>query len=234
MLCYNLKLSSLNKNFLYKNEVLMSEKKCALTKKFNTLKCNKEETRTKFGGQPDWIESPQWPLSQETGNPMKFIGQIDLSESVYKNHNLSGKMAYIFMTDEEDEFVDGTWIMDGGENAIIIQPCSAEKIVPLKNQGEGPTHSEIPYYLETELFPDLANNLDEDLDDVSSLYYEKVKLGGTPFFIQGEEFPEDEDNWFFLAQLSELPFEVNFGDQGTGYCFVTHDGTRGNFLWQCF
>ncbi len=103
----------------------MNDTKCLLVTEFKKVP-SIEKTRTKFGGQPDWIEVPQWPLSKETGNPMKFIGQIDLSESIYKSHNLAGKMAYIFMTDEDDEFVDDTWIMDGGENALILQPNSAE------------------------------------------------------------------------------------------------------------
>jgi hypothetical protein len=28
-------------------------------------------------------------------------------------------------------------------------------------------------------------------------------------------------------------FEVNFGDAGIGYAFLSEDGTRGKFLWQC-
>jgi hypothetical protein len=67
---------------------------------------------TKFGGQPVWIGDPQWPLSKSTGNPMRFIGQIAME---------SRRMAYVFMTDEE-QFVDGTWDPDGGENAVILQP----------------------------------------------------------------------------------------------------------------
>ena len=33
---------------------------------------------TKFGGQPCLAESPQWPLSRATGQPMRFIAQVAL------------------------------------------------------------------------------------------------------------------------------------------------------------
>ena len=28
---------------------------------------------TKFGGQPVWLEEPQWPISRSYGEPMQFI-----------------------------------------------------------------------------------------------------------------------------------------------------------------
>ena len=33
---------------------------------------------TRFGGQPDWMTEPQWPISRELGEPMTFFGQIAL------------------------------------------------------------------------------------------------------------------------------------------------------------
>src|SRR5689334_19521732 len=78
-----------------------------------------EKGRTKFDGQPDWVAKPELPTSKETGEPMRFICQIDLPEIGLDN--LEAKFAYLFMTDGE-EYVDGTWEPDGGENAIILQP----------------------------------------------------------------------------------------------------------------
>ena len=76
---------------------------------------------TNFGGQPVWIAEPAWPLSRETGNPMRFIGQVELREEY--GFNTPAKLAYLFMTEEEDDsFVDGTYEPDGGENAVILQP----------------------------------------------------------------------------------------------------------------
>jgi len=30
----------------------------------------------------------------------------------------------------------------------------------------------------------------------------------------------------------QVPFEVNFGDAGVGYAFLSEDGTTSKFLWQ--
>jgi len=66
---------------------------------------------TKFGGQPNWIGKPEWPLSKATDEPMRFIGQIHLEPDLFGK--IPGRMAYLFMTDDAD--VDGTWESDGGE-----------------------------------------------------------------------------------------------------------------------
>ena len=38
-----------------------------------------------------------------------------------------------------------------------------------------------------------------------------------------------------MVQLDsgKLPFDVNFGDAGVGYAFLSPDGKEGRFLWQC-
>ncbi|MEI8593571.1 DUF1963 domain-containing protein [Photobacterium sp. Hal280] len=173
---------------------------------------------TKFGGQPDWIDSPQWPLSKELGMPMRFICQISLQEIGLKEY--SGKIAYIFMTEENDEYVDGTWEHDGGENAIIIQPNSSTQL-PTKAIASGPTRNEFQTFL-------LNRTVEPDS-------VEGCRVGGEPAFMQGEEFPEPKSNWKFFAQLDScsMPFEVNFGDAGIGYAFINDEGSQGKFLWQC-
>jgi hypothetical protein len=89
---------------------------------------------TKFGGQPVWLHEPQWPLSVETGKPMRFICQIALSNELFGP--TKARIAYIFMTDGDD-YVDGTWKLDGGENAIILQPgMTSVSIQPIAG---GPT-----------------------------------------------------------------------------------------------
>jgi hypothetical protein len=45
---------------------------------------------TKLGGQPTWLEQPQWPLSRSRNRPMPFIGQFRLdtdgAEEVLRVH----------------------------------------------------------------------------------------------------------------------------------------------------
>lgn len=202
---------------------------------------------TKFGGQPDWIAQPQWPVSKETGNPMRFICQIDLSE-----FNTDAKMAYLFLTDEE-EYVDGTWEPDGGENAIILQP-STEIYAASVSKANGPTlykmvkklfsknlapkDVEFSISLKEEVEPEFVNEsdrsgwTDERLENYAKAL-DKNKIGGTPLFLQGTEFP-DSGKWDLLMQIdsTKVPFFINFGGSGVGYAFLSEDGKKAKFLWQ--
>jgi uncharacterized protein YwqG len=60
------------------------------------------------------------------------------------------------------------------------------------------------------------------------------KIGGTPCFIQNAEFPPG-GQWNLLLQLdsTSVPFYINFGDAGVGYAFLSEDGEKAKFLWQC-
>lgn len=193
------------------------------------------EAVTKFGGQPVWIETPAWPLSAETGRPMRFIAQIALDPALFGD--VPARMAYLFMTDDE-EWVDGTYEPEGGENALILQP--GDFAGPTTNQPEGPTlfriverpgeDGRVPEACEFAV--SLVRGGDEPGQPEPEGYPNQV--GGIPTFLQGEEYPRGGP-WRLLLQLdsSNVPFEVNFGDAGVGYAFVSRDGTVGRFLWQC-
>ena len=80
---------------------------------------------------------------------------------------------------------------------------------------------------------------DEWTEAEQDAYYAQVgadrnKIGGTPLFLQHTEFPGDGD-WRLLVQLDSatVPFEINFGDMGWGYGFLSAEGTTGKFLFQC-
>jgi uncharacterized protein YwqG len=207
---------------------------------------------TKFGGQPTWLGEPQWPLSRSTERPMRFICQIALDPSIFGD--IPGRLAYVFITDneDEDEDVGGTWESDGGENAIIVQPGICE--VPTLPLATGPTlYKMVESYQRTrvsvacefvvELTPgedpdslaeDEAVHASEESWQTFTAYWDEDKIGGTPAFLQGPEFPTG-GTWRLLMQLNANKdlFEVNFGDAGIGYAFLSEDGTRGKFLWQC-
>jgi uncharacterized protein YwqG len=205
---------------------------------------------TKFGGQPNWIAEPQWPLSRATGNPMRFIAQIALEEALFPG--ASGRMAYLFMTDEED-YVDGTWEPDGGENAVVIQPGKVGAAVAAL--ASGPTLYEMvevkrkkplepqprEYTVRLTRGDDplfqpesqRAHFSDEEWDAYANAL-DGNKIGGTPIFLQDDEFPSPGD-WRLLLQLdsTRVPFFVNFGDAGVAYAFLSMDGSEGKLLWQC-
>lgn len=205
---------------------------------------------TKFGGQPTWITGPQWPLSRSTGTPMRFLGQVVLDAHLFGE--LAGRIAYLFITDGEI-FVDNTFDPEGGENALIMQPGAYD----------GPTHELLSgpslYKMISELTGErlipvscefaVEYGADEDpevlVEDehvhtseqawlAFTSFCNESKLGGTPAFLQGPEFPRGGP-WRLLLQLDSVsaPFYVNFGGAGVGYAFITEDGQAGKFLWQC-
>lgn len=207
---------------------------------------------TKFGGQPVWVTDPQWPLSRETNNPMRFICQIRLNNELFPG--TSAQMAYLFMTDEEDgEFVDGTYEPDGGENAVILQPGRTE--VPTKELVDGPTlyrmvTKEGHNLLQQEACEFAVGLIEEDdIEFVSEAERSKMseaeieaapgkldenKIGGTPVFMQGDEFPFEGDCRLLLQlDACSVPFYINFGDAGVGYAFLNQAGDQAKFLWQC-
>lgn len=206
---------------------------------------------TKFGGQPTWLSDPQWPLSQATGKPMRFIGQIALEPPAFEPGQ--GKMAYVFMTDDLDEYVDGTWEPDGGENAVILQPGSYTG--SFASLAQGPTlyrmiekpgfdsfqPESVEFavdFLDVEEPPFQPEAMQADWTQEQSHEYasalEGSKVGGTPLFLQGDEFPDGQD-WRLLLQLDSaaVPFFVNFGDAGIAYVFIDQSASKGKMLWQC-
>ena len=210
---------------------------------------------TKFGGQPVWLSEPQWPLSRELGVPMRFIGQIAIPTDLFPNGE--GKIAYIFMTDVE-EYVDGTWEPDGGENAVIIQP--AENVEPpnvkVTPESKGPTAQRYVSKLfskklkakDVELLVDLSDIEEPEFiadaeksslnEDQVEGYWNQIqgnKIGGAPAFIQHDEYPDDQTRWQMLLQLDsrDVPFHLNFGDAGVGHVFVDEQVSKARLLWQC-
>ncbi|HEY2345075.1 MAG TPA: DUF1963 domain-containing protein [Xanthomonadaceae bacterium] len=191
-------------------------------------------------------------MSRSTGKPMRFIGQVALDASVFPG--AGGKIAYVFMT-EEDEWVDSTWEPDGGENAVVIQPGGKSIAVEISHLVEGPTlfrmieiegASELvvqacEFAVKTQPVENAEFQPETDRTDWSTDAFETYmsalegnKIGGTPAFLQGDEFPEG-NGWRLLLQLdsTQVPFFVNFGDAGVGYAFVDANATSARFLWQC-
>ncbi len=188
--------------------------------------------KTKFGGQPVWLEKPLWPLSRETGNPMQFIGQIEIDRKMFPN--AIGQIAYLFMTNED---VDDTWDPEGGENAVIIQPSAKPLQVKAGNIQNGPTlEDEFEVELNTKE-EHIQLDLEAVMDDEQHPHFDALsgnKMGGNPHFIQGKEYPKECVHLLLQLDSTNVPFELYFGDSGTGYLFIDEAATVGKFLWQCF
>lgn len=193
------------------------------------------EPVTKFGGQPVWIEKPEWAVSRSTGKPMMFVCQISLEKEIFGQ--IESKMAYIFI--EDDDPMSITWEADGGDNAVIIQPngnnptaISTEIGPSLYEMKEVENEKFLqPFYCEFSI----EATFGEDEEDYEEGEFEN-KIGGYPRFLQNEEYPSTiKEDWNLLLQLdsASVPFSINFGDAGVGYAFIFKDGKTGKFLWQC-
>lgn len=216
------------------------------------------EPVTKFGGQPVWLEQPEWPISRAAGIPMRFIGQIALDD-LKPAPGCAGRMAYLFMTDTdpvdgEIGLVSGQHDPRSGENAVILQP-GGDRPVETRPIINGPTlirgmgrrrrgavksgpgefrvrltARDDPDFIDLDVLLELDEDAAEDYCDALA----GSKLGGTPGFLQEPVFPYGPDRSLLVLQLSqdELPFFVDFGDEGIGFLFVEVPGDQACFLWQ--
>jgi hypothetical protein len=208
------------------------------------------EPVTKVGGQPNWIAGPQWPLSRFSGTKMHFLAQFSLDSELFPD-SLS-TMAYVFEADPEPSSDAGDiWQPGGGENAVILQPAGVPDVDTVP-EATGPTimttvsdaagtlrEKQVTYVARLDRVTDPALVLHEQLDtlsdDESTAYLQAVefdKIGGTPAFIQDEEFPMCGRASTLAAQVSLVPSDWNLGDGGVGYVFMDRSGVNGRYLAQ--
>ncbi|WP_190076221.1 hypothetical protein [Streptomyces morookaense] len=169
---------------------------------------------SRLGGEPVWLDEPQWSLSSRDAGPMTFLAQFRVPEGP------AMAMAYLFMNMEGAY----TWQPDGGQDALILMPDGRVppwgRQAPVVNgpllrgaDGRAVCH-------EVRLTP---GTVGED-------YIQHI--GRQPNWLQGDETPE---GWTFLLQLDSMQLcdvVVNFGDLGVGYAFISPDRREGRFLWQ--
>ena len=188
---------------------------------------------TKFGGQPNWLEEPEWPHSRSTNHPMRFICQISLAELSLEEPYDNG-MIYLFMMDSE--FAVGGKLFgaydqfepEGGENAVIFQPGGVNSLVETRPLVKGPSllpkeamywqGDEVEAWGKVEEYEVVLNPaIDPEFVSIHELvelpesqhdqYCDSLsgnKLAGVPGFIQPDEFP-------FLEKRSQLVLQLDSG-----------------------
>jgi hypothetical protein len=189
----------------------------------------------KFGGQPDWISTPQWPLDP-TGRPLIFYGQLPLLDR-------PGHLVYLFFAAEGDTFMPL-----GPANAAVVQPggsCHLE-IVPWATgpqDYEGVPQPErfiaVPKCVPSERFVELRDGLDPPAwsweTPADGPYYTPTedtnKIGGVPDFIQGEQVPPG-DGWTYAFQFDGYFAGREFADSEAIYGYIRDDLSAAVF-WQC-
>ncbi|MBB4742357.1 hypothetical protein BJY16_005816 [Actinoplanes octamycinicus] len=203
----------------------------------------------KLGGQPHWLAEPLWPVSRSSAEPMTFVGQFPLPGPELA-------LAYLFVSDE-----DGTYDLDGGENALLVQPDG--RVPPFVTgvpRRTGPAlwrrgadwFQRVPVELHLDLREPAEPAVQEFEREVA--YQEAARrgepvdergdvdcrsyAGGEPLFWQPWTPPELDASWRFFFQLDgaegadDDPFALNFGG-GTGYAFLSVDRREGRFCWDC-
>ena len=181
---------------------------------------------TKFGGQPDWIEQPQWPVSLAWDNrPLKFIGQIRLNDFYYEPEKLS--LVYIFMTqpeDRNDTFFDPDIIYpDEGETAVIIQPDrEIPEYLQVENLRTGPTVDSKNIWIPqiTEVEETLATDFEQIDQD---------KFCGIPAFNQHSK-TESDSKLLLQLHTNWLPFYINAGGAPTMFVLLNNTNEKGFIL----
>lgn len=205
---------------------------------------------TKFGGQPDWLSEPQWPLNTdyEENRQMMFVCQINLNDEIFECDTL--KMAYIFTThqatvDGDEDFDPDIIDPESGCTAVIIQPDGI-LFVKTDNIKEGPTlfdEDDEPYVggIDFEIAEEVdfiaSDDFCELADDEQDTYTNKIegdKIGGAPYFIEDDAFPDDEHNWKLLLQLDSnfQPFFLNLGASPCMFAFISDDLKCGKIVIQ--
>ncbi|MEV0159825.1 hypothetical protein [Nonomuraea fuscirosea] len=166
----------------------------------------------KLGGDPVWLEAPQWPLCHRHERSMGFIGQFRLPGQPLR-------MAYLFMGGR----CELTFEPDAGENALIVQPGRVPGFIETIPVATG----------DSLVGPEVLI----DLDEVEQAELERGEsyLLGEPTWLQHRQHPPGGPWSFFFQLHSSVPgvYEVDFGDGGVGYGFLSGDEQKGRFLWQC-
>lgn len=159
-------------------------------------------------------------------------------------------MAYLFATGDNSVATNRP---DEGENAVLVQPGGDVEVdtvvVPVgpslfrEERGPDGRIADVPCEYAAGLIPaEDPEYVHEDErwywdDGPANAYFDATKgnkIGGTPLFLQADEFPKGGP-WRLLAQLDSVsvPFRLDFGDDGIGWAFLSEDGSTGKLLWQC-
>jgi hypothetical protein len=186
----------------------------------------------KFGGQPDWLESPAWPVASD-GRSLTFYGQLPLADE-------PARIAYVFINAGKRA---ETWAPLGDGNAVVTQPGPAPHLrcidaatgpqlyAPVDESSSGfqPRSRYLPY----ERFVRLAPGADppEWSPQGPEQHGDWDKIGGTPLFLQSEHTPPG-DGWHFAFQFTAAWAGHELADGAQCYGFIRDDGT-GALTWEC-
>jgi len=183
------------------------------------------EPITKFGGQPIWINTPQWPLYAYSAKPQKmlFMGQIVLDAALFSGSE--GVVAYIFFWEEGEPLSEEQMV-------IVLQTqndphlnksfSSGLDVIAFEEDITGPTVFELDVKrqkvlkeyqvllesLQVEEKLPLGKHLEYNWSDDPPHYsFMDTKLGGNKiggqpvFFSTTYPKPYAPEGWYLLLQM---------------------------------
>ncbi|MCP3933075.1 MAG: DUF1963 domain-containing protein [Bacteroidetes bacterium] len=206
-------------------------------------------TVTKIGGLPYWPKAKKWP-TDEAGQPMIFIGQLNFLDSADHIGTLPGDILLVFgseslgeyMMPSDSESLKFIW-QNLSENANLVQLKDIPDTSWQLSSIWGDLYRTKDYIEESEL------ELSEDEEHIFDLFvWQGTKIGGEPYWIQeieciGSRFigaigsisPKSVKPYPFLNKEIPISKEVDntwdlltgllmWGDGGILYLFLEEDG----------
>jgi len=205
--------------------------------------------KSHFGGQPYFEKGEEWPKTK-SGYPLGFVFQIFNTKNALPE-NIKLLQFYFDWNDSPYTTEEDGWLVKIYENintnnfVLLKKPEENDHVnyceIKLKTIKSLPDWEGIDFYCEN------ASNLSVVLnpEDPSSHYWQtsckligeqriKSQLGGYPYWLQGNDAPEDRD-YQFLFQLDSLEDEVEglyFGDCGVVYVFYNSKSKKFEYIMQ--
>jgi len=215
-----------------------------------------------FGGYPYLRNNKDWPICSKCNNHMQLFSQINMSQipakddtEDYEVNNQVGNstLVQLFLcTNEKSECIYDceTWepfskdsvcrtIQTDGPSKEI-QPL-IEDLFPEKQVLSWQAHKDYPIYEERVLdnlkYEEEVNEMMDERTEFETL--EGEKLYGWPFWVQGEEYPNDRKSGKQMELLLQLDSERNLpymlGDSGIGHITISPDNKdEVAFGWACY
>ena len=177
----------------------------------------------KVGGEPEPAGAMRWPVCRSCGTPMRFLFQLP---HVPEKVDLSPYAAvYVFQCENPDTVCLRAFT-DEGANAAVPVRAGEPKVEGDRPKGiayNAWTLGFAPAEEDTAaLSVDVNEATNEQLRALDRAQEEapESKVGGVPVWLNGEApFECCGEPARFVAQLSAMPFGLDFGDNGRGYLF---------------
>ncbi len=177
----------------------------------------------KVGGEPEPVGPLRWPTCAMCGTPMRFLfqlphvpGKVDLAPFA---------AVYVFQCENPDTVCYRSMPSDGANAAIPVR-AGPPKVEGERHQGLAYNPWCLGFAPAEEdtaaLSVDVNEATREQLQalDRAQEQAPESKVGGVAVWLNGDAPPECcGQQARFVAQLSAMPFGLDFGDNGRGYLF---------------